>query len=262
MDLERQDLKGCSPASSILKHMAPREIFPQWQKQVHVASLSLCRASRLVLHRLISLLENWQQMMLGCVACLRYWGEGRGMRAESGTKQAFKQWPQKPDAPYLSPGKKYSGHDNQWQRWPQPVSMLFSHAEVAARWRLALWGSCKGGSNRVLGAPLQRNMGAGEGERSPVLGSAKPRLHMALPPGFPGPPGPIPLCEDRHTDLPDRHLPRSVWSSQEPRTPDPPFKGNYGNLVFTNFTSAVPSLALRNQRNKSVGRQEDSSRSA
>lgn len=91
------------------------------------------------------------------------------------------------------------------QRW-RPAH-VWPHEEAAE----------EGGT--VLGVPLQRDTGEGEGERSPVLGSVKPRLNMALPPGFPGSPDRIPLHEDRHTDLPDRHLPRSVWSSQEPKNP-------------------------------------------
>lgn len=91
-------------------------------------------------------------------------------------------------------------------------------------------GSRNGGRDPVFGSPLQRNTRR-EG-RSSALGSSKPRLHMtwdmALPHGFPGHPPPSPLHEDGRMELADRRPPRSVWSSQEPRTPDPPFKGTTG----------------------------------
>lgn len=169
---------------------------------------------------------------VGLCSHLRYWGEGRGARAESGTKQAFKQCPGS-QALHISvqarnPGVMTTsdkGNDRASERALQPG--LTSGPR----------GSCNGGRDPVLGSPLQRNTRR-EG-RSSALGSAKPGLYMtwdmALPHSFLGHPHPSPLHEDGRKELADRCPPRSVWSSQEPRTPDPPFKGTTG----TSFSLAL-----------------------
>lgn len=169
----------------------------------------------------------------GLCSHLRYWREGRGARAESGTKQAFKQ---------SDPGSQ-ALHISVQARNPRvtTTSDKGNHraSEHAAQPGLTSGprGSCNGGRDPVLGSPLQRNTRR-EG-RSSALGSAKPRLHMtwdmALPHGFLGHPRPSPLHEDGCMELADRRPPRSVWSSQEPRTPDPPFKGTTG----TSFSLAL-----------------------
>lgn len=76
--VDREGREGRSPTSE--------------QKQMHGAC-SFCRACAGTppgTSPQIPLLENWQQVVLGCAADLRYQRGGRGMGGESGTEEAAK----------------------------------------------------------------------------------------------------------------------------------------------------------------------------
>lgn len=134
------------------------------------------------------------------------------------------------------------------------------------RWRPAhVWPheeAAKQGGTESLEFLFKGTRGRGKEKEVLFWAQLSPGSIWHCPPAFRGPRTPS-LCMRTDTRICQTDTCLDQYGvHRSPRTPDPPFKGNYGNLVFANFTSAVPSLALQDHRNKSVGRQEDSSRSA
>lgn len=73
----------------------------------------------------IPLLENWQQVMLGCAADLRYQRGGRGMGGESGTEEAAKGGGESKRVHITLPGQGRCRGQEMVRKVPaEPMSML------------------------------------------------------------------------------------------------------------------------------------------